>query len=58
MAARYDVRCKQARLHASGAVRSQRNPKPLGLEQVADFGVLRIAAAYSGSSSVQAENDM
>ena len=43
MAARYDLRCKQARLHASGAVRSQRNPKPLGLEQVADFGVLPTA---------------
>ena len=43
MAVRYDLRSKQARLHASAAIRSQKNPKPPGLEQVADFGVLPTA---------------
>ncbi len=43
MAARYDLRSKQARLHASAAIRSLKNPKPPGLEQVADFGVLPTA---------------
>jgi len=43
MAARYDLRSKQARSPAAAAIRSQRNPKPPGLEQVADFGVLPTA---------------
>ncbi len=43
MAARYDLRSKQARLHASAAVRSQTRSKPSGPEQVADFGALPIA---------------
>ena len=47
MAARYDLRSKQARLLASAAVRSQKKSKPSGLEQVADFGVLPIALLQS-----------
>lgn len=43
MAARYDLRSKQARLHASAAARSQKSPNPPGLEQVAGFGVLSTA---------------
>ena len=43
MAARYDLRSKQARLLASAAVRSQTRSKPSGPEQVADFGVLPTA---------------
>ncbi len=41
MAARYGLRSKQARLHASAADRSwQQAP---GIQQVADFGVLHTA---------------
>ncbi|DBA93355.1 TPA: hypothetical protein ACH3X2_003632 [Trebouxia sp. C0005] len=44
MAARYDLRSKQARLHASAAGCSwEKKPKPPGIEQVADFAVLPIA---------------
>ena len=44
MAARYDLRSKQARLHASAAGCSwQKKPKPPDNEQVAGFGVLPIA---------------
>jgi len=44
MAARYDLRSKQARLHASAADRAwKKKPKSPGIEQVADFGVLPTA---------------
>ena len=44
MAARYDLRSKQARLHASAAGCSwEKKPKPPGIGQVADFAMLPIA---------------
>ncbi len=48
MAARYNLRSKQARLHASAAARSwEKKPKPPGIEQVADFAVLPTALLQS-----------
>ena len=58
MAARYDLRSKQAGLPASAATRSPKKTRPTGLEQVADFGVLPTALLQPTLALVPFEQKM